>query len=112
MDVAASGGRFRAEASPVRHHLSPKNRSSLTEQSLSWLIRNAAEEVFSSSNNSASVWDTRTSGNDWETWRAQKQGFQRDLAEVSTSGRDSNWVKPLGSGSDFTSFLQRFGVST
>ena len=98
VDVAVSGSNFKCEASP----------------SLAWLIRHAAQQIQShtGTNGSTSVWDTRLqqdeiSDEDWKKWRILDDEFERLVEERSQTG-----VKALGSGSDYTAFLQRYGVAS
>jgi hypothetical protein len=63
---------------------------------------------------SRSVWATSEGDDDWTTWRLQQAAAGDELGEaVMDKPTDSDWtgVRPLGSGSDYTAFLQRYGVS-
>jgi N-acetylated-alpha-linked acidic dipeptidase len=66
--------------------------------------------VLISSDSSRSVWSTGQDAGDWKEWRLSARGEEvaafEDLAAKSETG-----VSPLGSGSDYTAFLQRYGVS-
>lgn len=72
--------------------------SELIFQSLAWLFRHAAEEVRSTHLDDASSTSTIDSA---------------EVVENGLAPSDPDWtgVSPLGSGSDYTAFLQRYGVS-
>ncbi|ORY34010.1 hypothetical protein BCR39DRAFT_518112 [Naematelia encephala] len=94
LDSSVAGSKFGAAASP----------------SLAWLIRNTAEDVLSGSDSSKTVWDMSKDGGDWKTWRLETYGEgEEDFEALATS---ETGVGTLGSGSDFTSFLQRYGVAS
>ena len=77
-------------------------------QSLAWLLRNVAEEVLVSSDVSRSVWSTTEDAGDWKSWRLSATGQAEH--EFDSLADSNTGVKPLGSGSDYTAFLQRYGV--
>ncbi|KAF8591491.1 Zn-dependent exopeptidase [Ramaria rubella] len=94
MDVAVMGSRFGAQASP----------------SLAYLIRQAADEVPHPTRVGSSLWDAT----------ADKGPFTgpADAAVVAIAEAKEKMVEtglgvtPLGSGSDFTVFLQRLGIAS
>ncbi|WVQ72430.1 hypothetical protein IAR50_001982 [Cryptococcus sp. DSM 104548] len=98
MDSSASGGNFDAAASP----------------SLAHVIRSAAEEVESSLDPSRSVFSTRNDAGSWDVYNKEK------LGSLGSGNEDDVWggeeatyeIGPLGSGSDFTPFLQRYGIAS
>ena len=84
--------------------------SASASPSLAWLYRGAAQDVPSGADPSLTVWDSRSDGGDWKEWRLNALGIEEeDFEELALSGTG---VSPLGSGSDFTSFLQRYGVAS
>ncbi|AAW40887.2 protein-vacuolar targeting-related protein, putative [Cryptococcus deneoformans JEC21] len=95
MDSSASGSNFHASASP----------------SLALLVRSAAEEVESSSSPSKSVFDTRFDAGNWEQFNMEKLGNHVGLG-VPLSEKKGSGIGALGSGSDFTPFLQRYGIAS
>ncbi|WWD17285.1 hypothetical protein CI109_101725 [Kwoniella shandongensis] len=87
LDGSASGTKFHASASP----------------SLAHLIKEAAEQVESSLDPTQSVWSTHS-----------EAGIASALSEdydIWAEAKDTV-VSPLGSGSDFTPFLQRYGIAS
>lgn len=86
-----SGSRFRANASP----------------SLAHLVRSTAEEVPHPTQPGKSLWDaTKDSGIlHGHVDEEVLQMFEEELAQADNLG-----VTPLGSGSDYTVFLQHIGV--
>ncbi|OXM82196.1 membrane protein [Cryptococcus neoformans Bt63] len=95
MDISASGRNFHASASP----------------SLALLVRSAAEEVESSSSPSKTVFDTRFDAGNWEQFNVEKLGNHVGLG-VSLSEKKGSGIGALGSGSDYTPFLQRYGIAS
>ncbi|BEJ14845.1 hypothetical protein CspHIS471_0406120 [Cutaneotrichosporon sp. HIS471] len=85
-DSSASGSNFGGAASP----------------SLALLLRGAAEQITKP--DGRSVWDARVDGGAWGASSVHADAF--DLDERKGSG-----IRPLGSGSDYTAFLQRYGVA-
>jgi len=99
-DVSVSGSRFNTRASP----------------SLAHLVRQAAEEIPhpTSKDDAATLWDAT---NDIGTLFGNRGGCQNILdADVVSVNEEENQhssdlgVRPLGSGSDYTVFLQHIGV--
>ena len=93
VDSANSGSRFQASASP----------------SLAHFVRDTAEEIPHPTEEGRTLWDARfDTGSlfgehiDKEVLAMQEEKFQTD---------DSLGVGALGSGSDYTVFLQHIGVS-
>ncbi|WVR07065.1 hypothetical protein IAU60_004104 [Kwoniella sp. DSM 27419] len=91
MDGSASGSNFHASASP----------------SLALLLRGAAEEVESSLDPSQSVFSTRSDADSWQEYRDDLTSDVDAMNNAQGSG-----VSALGSGSDYTPFLQRFGIAS
>lgn len=73
-----------------------------TIQSLSWLVRGAAQDVLSSSDESVTVWDLHEI-------ESQGDHEKESFAELAASELG---IGTLGSGSDYTAFLQRYGVAS
>ncbi|KLT44260.1 Zn-dependent exopeptidase [Cutaneotrichosporon oleaginosum] len=84
-DSSASGSNFGGAASP----------------SLALLLRGAAEQITTP--DGRSVWAARADGGVWD---AASVHAEADENEEKGSG-----IRPLGSGSDYTAFLQRYGVA-
>ncbi|ODN82116.1 hypothetical protein L202_02423 [Cryptococcus amylolentus CBS 6039] len=95
MDSSASGGNFDAAASP----------------SLAHVIRTAAEEVESSLDPTRSVFSTRNDAGSWEAYNRDKWALEVE-GDVSIAEDGDYEIGPLGSGSDFTPFLQRYGIAS
>ncbi|KAK8864419.1 hypothetical protein IAR55_001667 [Kwoniella newhampshirensis] len=95
MDSSASGSNFHASASP----------------SLANLLKSAAQQVESSLDSSRSVYSTKYDAGSWEAWQLEKAGSLTGDYDVWAAEKGSG-VGPLGSGSDFTPFLQRFGIAS
>lgn len=86
-----SGSRFRANASP----------------SLAHLVRGAAEDVPHPTKPGLSLWDaTKDSG----VFAGEVKSEILEMYEAEMQQADDLGVTPLGSGSDYTVFLQRIGV--
>ena len=107
LDSSVSGSNYGAQASPVSL-VPPFRRITPNAQSLAWLLRNVAEEVLVSSDVSRSVWSTTEDAGDWKSWRLSATGQAEH--EFDSLADSNTGVKPLGSGSDYTAFLQRYGV--
>lgn len=90
LDVAVAGSNYHAAASP----------------SLAWLLRQAADDVSLGSDASRSVFSTLTDGGDWKAWRLEEDELTGVEEESATH------ISPLGSGSDYTAFLQRYGIAS
>ena len=90
-DSSVSGSRFRANASP----------------SLAHLVRGAAEDVPHPTKPGLSLWDaTKDSG----VFRGAVKAEVLEMYDAELQQADDLGVTPLGSGSDYTVFLQRIGV--
>ncbi|KAI0005160.1 hypothetical protein BJV74DRAFT_875682 [Russula compacta] len=93
LDTAVSGSTFGARASP----------------SLAHFIRKAAEDVPHPTDPKRTLWDATAD-------RGQLSGKYDDAdslgTEIETQGADNVGIRPLGSGSDYTVFLQRLGVAS
>lgn len=86
-DSSASGSNFRGAASP----------------SLALLLRGAAEQITKIGED-RSVWEARADGGEWPSATIHAEA---EAVEGKGSG-----IRPLGSGSDYTAFLQRYGVAS
>ena len=92
VDSSVSGSRFRANASP----------------SLAHLVRGAAEDIPHPTKPGLSLWDaTKDSG----IFEGEVKSEILEMYEAELQQADDLGVTPLGSGSDYTVFLQRIGVS-
>ncbi|KAG9317371.1 hypothetical protein JVU11DRAFT_1570 [Chiua virens] len=100
VDVSVSGSRYQASGSP----------------SLAHLIKRSAQDVAHPTDSSKTVWDALYDSGHYTgeqdvdfavMWAAQNQSRAR-----TTSEDDIREVSPLGSGSDYTVFLQRLGVAS
>lgn len=92
-DSSVSGSRFRANASP----------------SLAHLVRSTAEQVPHPTQPGKSLWDaTKDSG----VFQGKVKEEVLEMYEAEMQQADDLGVTPLGSGSDYTVFLQRIGVSS
>ncbi|WVQ80772.1 hypothetical protein IAT38_002877 [Cryptococcus sp. DSM 104549] len=97
MDSSASGSNFHASASP----------------SLASLVRAAAEEVESSVDPSRSVYSTKYDAGSWEEFNLLKAGGELvGEFDVWAADKKGSGISPLGSGSDYTPFLQRYGIAS
>ncbi|KAI0796916.1 Zn-dependent exopeptidase [Abortiporus biennis] len=94
LDSSVSGSHFGAGASP----------------SLAHLVRNAAESVPHPTKEGKTLWDARKDTGVLFGENVDEEVFQMYQAELQNV--DSVGVSPLGSGSDFTVFLQRIGVAS
>ncbi|PSR93735.1 hypothetical protein PHLCEN_2v4630 [Hermanssonia centrifuga] len=93
LDSSVSGSRFRANASP----------------SLAHLVRSTAEEVPHPTKPGLSLWDaTKDSG----ILHGQVNEEVAAMYEAESQQADNLGVTPLGSGSDYTVFLQHIGVAS
>jgi len=97
LDSSTSGQNFGAAASPT----------------LARVVRGAAQDV-ESSDAARSIWDTRADGGDWEAfWAAAgERATDGEFASAAEEDGSSTGVEPLGSGSDYTAFLMRYGVAS
>ena len=91
IDTAVAGSNFRAAASPLLAHF----------------VRKTAEDQPHPTDPKRTLWDATAD-------RGQLFGEHDDIdslgTEVETQAADSLGIRPLGSGSDYTVFLQRLGV--
>ncbi|KAG8716114.1 hypothetical protein FRC11_009163 [Ceratobasidium sp. 423] len=96
VDVASAGDRFELHGSP----------------SLAHLLRQVAIDIPHPSNASRTLWDARddlgpfTGPIDRDAFAVQQE------VELARQTASSTGVGPLGSGSDFTVFLQRLGIAS
>ncbi|WWC61997.1 uncharacterized protein I303_104584 [Kwoniella dejecticola CBS 10117] len=93
LDGSASGTNFHASASP----------------SIALLLKEAAGEINSSSDPSRSVYSTRDNAGSWDEFNAEKIG-EDEFAALTVAG--GSGIGALGSGSDYTPFLQRYGIAS
>lgn len=99
LDSSVSGQHFRAGASP----------------SLAHLVQGAAKKV---QRGDKSVWDTRLPESEKAALGVQSSDLrsqsvaQLGLSNPRTEAEGGTGVRPLGSGSDYTAFLQRCGVAS
>lgn len=91
LDSSVSGSRFRSSASP----------------SLAHLVRSTAERVAHPTKPGLTLWDATKDGGELFGDNLDEEVLQ--MYESSLAA-DSLGVSPLGSGSDYTVFLQRIGV--
>ncbi len=90
LDVSVAGTNFHGSASP----------------SLALLLKSTAEQIEHPSDESRSLWSMKDGG-DWKEFNALQD--EVDFEELFASGTG---VSALGSGSDYTAFLQRYGVAS
>lgn len=88
LDSSTSGSNFHGSASP----------------SLARLLRGAAEDVAKGADASRSVWDARADGGDWDEYHG--------TVSAKTVDSGATGISPLGSGSDYTAFLMRYGIAS
>ncbi|ESK92204.1 glutamate carboxypeptidase [Moniliophthora roreri MCA 2997] len=97
VDIAASGSRFSAQASPL----------------LSYVVRHAADDLPHPTRKNATLWDaTQDSGEYFGVTGQQMDEEALTVRSSTASVADSLGVGVLGSGSDYTVFLQRLGVAS
>ncbi|KAI0276320.1 Zn-dependent exopeptidase [Russula aff. rugulosa BPL654] len=94
IDTAVAGSTFGAEASPLLSHF----------------IRKTAEDLPHPTDPKRTLWDATAD-------RGQLFGEHDDINSLGTevetqAAADSVGIRPLGSGSDYTVFLQRLGVAS
>lgn len=94
VDVAASGTNFHASASP----------------SLAGLLRTAAEQINHPYDSSRSLFEMQDGG-DWKTYNAEVKGLELEN-DFEAMAESTTRVGALGSGSDYTAFLQRYGIAS
>ena len=92
-DVSVSGSAWNAAGSP----------------SLAHLIRRTAHDVPHPTDAGRTLWDARTDVGPFTNGRVDADAAQVYNASWRAQS-DSTGIYPLGSGSDFTAFLQRLGV--
>jgi len=100
IDVSASGSRWKASGSP----------------SLAHLIKRTALDVPHPSSEGKTLWDARTdegpfTDNGAANMTADAEFMRAYMATNKEMQVSDTGVHPLGSGSDYTPFLQRLGVS-
>jgi N-acetylated-alpha-linked acidic dipeptidase len=100
VDVSVSGSRWQSSASP----------------SLAHLIRANALEVPHPTAANKTLWDARTDNGPFTQGPADADFMaswnKKQNEQLRVMGGDQLGVPPLGSGSDFTVFLQRLGVAS
>ncbi|KAJ7068529.1 hypothetical protein C8F01DRAFT_613374 [Mycena amicta] len=96
LDSSVGGSRFGSGGSP----------------SLSHLIRQAALDVPHPTKPGLSLWDARADRGPFTSGEADAESLAFSQSVVANSLQDSVGVSPLGSGSDFTPFLQWIGVAS
>lgn len=92
LDTSASGSRLRASASPLLAHL----------------LRSTAEQISHPTSEGRSLWDAHL-----DKGELFGEKFDADAAaiyEEMESAANEMGIRPLGSGSDYTVFLQHIGV--
>jgi len=92
LDTAASGSRLKASASPLLSHL----------------LRSTAEQILHPTSEGRSLWDARL--DEGELFGESLDAEATAIYEEMELAADSIGVNPLGSGSDYTVFLQHIGV--
>jgi N-acetylated-alpha-linked acidic dipeptidase len=96
LDVSVAGTNFHGSASP----------------SLALLLKSAAEQIEHPSDKARSLWEMQDGG-DWRQFNSALGlvgSFEdEDVEDMFTS---DTGIKALGSGSDYTAFLQRYGVAS
>jgi N-acetylated-alpha-linked acidic dipeptidase len=97
LDASSSGSNFGAAASPT----------------LARVVRSAAEDVEKGSDSSRSVWDARSDGGDWAAfWTNSGEEGETEMMRTTSDDGSNTGIAPLGSGSDYTAFLMRYGVAS
>ncbi|KAJ9099261.1 hypothetical protein QFC21_004142 [Naganishia friedmannii] len=94
VDVSVSGSNLGMSASP----------------SLAHLMRHAAMQVEHPTDKNRSLWSMQDGG-DWNTFNQEIKGLSADIDYEEMFASELK-VKALGSGSDYTAFLQRYGVAS
>ena len=79
--------------------------------SLAHLIRGAAQDIPHPTDSNRTLWDARGDKGKYGDFTKEMGIDLVDAEEESARNPASIGVKPLGSGSDYTVFLQRLGVS-
>ncbi|KAF8551474.1 Zn-dependent exopeptidase [Imleria badia] len=94
MDTSVSGSHLRASASPLLAHL----------------LRSTAQQIPHPTAEGRSLWDARLDEGEFfgEKLDAEAAAIYKEME----SAADNLGVKPLGSGSDYTVFLQYIGVAS
>jgi N-acetylated-alpha-linked acidic dipeptidase len=91
IDVSVSGANLKLSASP----------------SLAPLMRHAAMQIEHPSDKTRSLWSMQDGGN-WDVFNRDVKGLLSEDGDFSSVTH----VSALGSGSDYTAFLQRYGVAS
>lgn len=92
-DTSVSGSRLKASASPLLAHL----------------LRSTAEQIPHPTSEGRSLWDARLDKG--ELFGENLDAEATAVYEEMESAADNIGINPLGSGSDYTVFLQYIGVS-
>ncbi|KAI0353024.1 Zn-dependent exopeptidase [Trametes cingulata] len=98
LDVSVAGSQWGARGSP----------------SLAHVIRAAALDVAHPTDPARTLWDAREDEGPFEgAWDAEfAEMYRGERVGVERRGKEEVGIPPLGSGSDFTPFLQRLGVAS
>ena len=97
IDSSVSGSRFSASGSPLLAHL----------------LRDAAEELPHPTDKGRSLWDaTSDNGKLFGSMGHSNVSAKEAIRVMELAKADNIGVSPLGSGSDYTVFLQRIGVGS
>ncbi|EIW82081.1 Zn-dependent exopeptidase [Coniophora puteana RWD-64-598 SS2] len=92
IDSSTSGSKLRSSASPLLAHL----------------LRDTAEQIPHPTALNRTLWDARLDNG--ELYGGQVDAEVVDMHEADLLAQDSIGVTPLGSGSDYTLFLQHIGI--
>jgi N-acetylated-alpha-linked acidic dipeptidase len=97
-DVSVSGSAFHLAGSP----------------SLAPLLRAVAERVAHPTKANATLWDARADVGPFTNGSMDNSFSATYAQELATAAREvaNTGIRPLGSGSDYTVFLQRLGVAS
>lgn len=96
IDESTLGSAYMAAASP----------------SLSHFLRDTAAEIVHPTDPSRTLWDAGTDEGPFHGAHVDAEYLAMRAAADENDGRDALGVWPLGSGSDFTVFLQRLGIAS
>jgi N-acetylated-alpha-linked acidic dipeptidase len=94
LDVSVAGTNFHGSASP----------------SLANLLKGAAEQIEHPTDPARSLWEMKDGG-DWKTYNQEVKAFSSEV-DFEDLAASRSGVGALGSGSDYTAFLQRYGVAS
>ncbi|EPQ59121.1 Zn-dependent exopeptidase [Gloeophyllum trabeum ATCC 11539] len=95
LDVSVAGSRWQASASP----------------SLADLIKKTAKDITHPTDPQRTLWDATTDNGPFEG-EADAEFTKMYESEQSTREKYQTGISPLGSGSDFTAFLQHLGIAS